>query len=148
MTVKEIKKILGDKFLSKTRGQNLLLDENIARKFAKLISFTHGKKVLEIGGYTGFPTFKILSVVRDTSVTIETKNLPPNDKFDVTMGPMGTKGIGGIKVGSVQSGLGGTKVYTFATPSTLYGSYKISIRMQSPTSGYYAYNWFYNNDAP
>ncbi len=56
MTVKEIKKILGDKFLSKTRGQNLLLDENIARKFTKLISSAHGKKVLEIGPGLGIIT--------------------------------------------------------------------------------------------
>lgn len=96
-------------------------------------------------GYTGFPVFKILSVVADSSVTIETNNLPPNDSFVVTMGPMGTKGIGGIVVDTVDSGTGGTKQYTFSIPSSLYGSYKISIRMQSPTSAYYAYNWFYNN---
>jgi hypothetical protein len=98
-------------------------------------------------GYTGIPVFKILSVVQDTSVTIETQNLPANDKFDVTMGPMGTKGIDGIKVATVDSGSGGTKQYAFDIPSSLHGSYKISIRMQSPTSGYYAYNWFYNNTA-
>ena len=95
--------------------------------------------------YTGFPSFSIVSVVQDKSVTVKTYNLPPNDKFDVTMGPMGTRGIGGIKVATVDSGSGGSKVYTFNTPSSLYGSYKISIRMQSPSSGYYAYNWFYNN---
>ena len=56
MTVKEIKKILGDKLLSKARGQNLLLDENIARKFTKLISRAYGKKVLEIGPGLGIIT--------------------------------------------------------------------------------------------
>jgi outer membrane lipoprotein SlyB len=96
-------------------------------------------------GYTGIPTFKILSVVRDSSVKIQTYNLPPNDSFVVTMGPMGTQGIGGIKVDTVDTGAGGSKAYTFSIPASLYGSYKISIRMQSPTSGYYAYNWFYNN---
>jgi hypothetical protein len=99
-------------------------------------------------GYSGFPSFSVLSVVRDTSVTIKTNNLPPNDIFNVTMGPMGTQGIGGILVDTVDSGSGGTKEYTFSIPSALKGSYKISIRMQSPTSGYYAYNWFYNNNAP
>jgi hypothetical protein len=98
-----------------------------------------------LNSYTGIPTFSIVSVVRDQSVTVQTYNLPPNDKFDVTMGPMGTQGIGGIKVASVDSGSGGAKVYTFSIPSSLAGSYKISIRMQSPFSGYYAYNWFYNN---
>jgi hypothetical protein len=96
-------------------------------------------------GYSGIPVFKIVSVVADDNVTIQTSNLPPNDTFNVTMGPMGTQGIGGTVVDVVDSGSGGTKTYTFDIPSSLYGSYKISIRMQSPTSGYYAYNWFYNN---
>ena len=98
-------------------------------------------------GYTGIPTFTILSVVRDVSATVQTHNLPPNDEFVVTMGPMGTKGIGGIKVATISSGSGGSKQYAFDIPSALHGSYKISIRMQSPTSGYFAYNWFYNNTA-
>lgn len=96
-------------------------------------------------GYSGIPTFSVVSVVADDNVTIQTNNLPPNDTFNVTMGPMGTQGIGGTVVDVVDSGSGGTKTYTFDIPSSLYGSYKISIRMQSPTSGYYAYNWFYNN---
>jgi 16S rRNA (adenine1518-N6/adenine1519-N6)-dimethyltransferase len=56
MTVKEIKNILGDKHLSKARGQNLLLDENIGRKFANLLSLTHGKRILEIGPGLGIIT--------------------------------------------------------------------------------------------
>ena len=56
MTVKEIKNILGDKHLSKARGQNLLLDENIGRKFADLVPLTHGKRVLEIGPGLGIIT--------------------------------------------------------------------------------------------
>ncbi len=56
MTVKEIKKILGDKYLSKARGQSLLLDENIARKFADRLSPERGKKVLEIGPGLGIIT--------------------------------------------------------------------------------------------
>jgi hypothetical protein len=96
-------------------------------------------------GYTGIPTFSIVSVEKDKSVTVKTQNLTPNDSFNVTMGPMGTQGVGGTVVDVVDSGSGGTKTYTFDIPSSLYGAYKISIRMQSPTSGYYAYNWFYNN---
>jgi 16S rRNA (adenine1518-N6/adenine1519-N6)-dimethyltransferase len=70
MTVKEIKKILGDKLLSKARGQNLLLDENIAQKFTKLISYNHGKKVLEIGPGLGIITRHIKNIDFDL-VTIE-----------------------------------------------------------------------------
>jgi hypothetical protein len=98
-------------------------------------------------GYTGYPTFSILSVVRDVSVTVQTKNLPPDDEFVVRMGPMGTKGVDGTKVATISSGSGGSKQFAFDIPSALQGSYRISIRMQSSTSGYYAYNWFYNNTA-
>ena len=100
------------------------------------------------GGYTGFPTFSIASVVRNTSVTVNAKNLPASDTFKVYMGPMGTRGINGYLVTSVNSGSGGTASYTFNIPSQLANSYRISIRMQSPTSGYFAYNWFYNTNAP
>lgn len=108
---------------------------------------TGGQPPTQPPGYSGFPTFKILSVVRDDSVTVQTYNLTPDDEYVVTMGPMGTQGIGGIVVDTVDSGSGGKKQYTFDIPSALYGSYKISIRMKSQTSPYYAYNWFYNNTA-
>jgi hypothetical protein len=86
--------------------------------------------------------------VRDQSVTIQTYNLPPNDTFVITMGPMGTRGINGYVVASTDSGVGGAQQFSYAIPPELYGSYQISIRIQSPYSGYYAYNWFYNNSYP
>ena len=73
-------------------------------------------------------------------------NLPKNDKFKVLMGPMGTRGINGYKVATFNTGVGGMKKLTFNIPTQLQGSNRISIRIQSVTgSGYYAYNWFYNN---
>jgi hypothetical protein len=100
-------------------------------------------------GYTGYPSFTISSVVRDQAVTIRASNLPPNDTFDVLMGPMGKKGIAGIKVANFDSGSGGAQGVTFDIPAALKGSYQIAIRLQSNSgSGYFAYNWFYNNDAP
>lgn len=99
-------------------------------------------------GYKGYPTFSVVSVVRNQSVTIRTNNLPPNDEFTVTMGAMGTRGINGIKVTSTPTGEGGKQTLTYQIPGALKGSYQIAIRMQSPSSGYYAYNWFYNNTTP
>ncbi len=98
--------------------------------------------------YRGYPTFTIVGVVRDQTVTIRTNNLPPNDNFDVLMGPMGTRGINGVKVATTSSGSGGTLTLTYTIPASLKGSYQIAIRMQSPSSGYYCYNWFYNNTTP
>ena len=60
MTVKEIKKILGDKYLSKSRGQSLLLDENIAGKIAGLVSPARYERILEIGPGLGIITRNLL----------------------------------------------------------------------------------------
>jgi len=96
--------------------------------------------------YYGYPTFSITSVVKDNSVRIKTYNLPSNDVFRVRMGYMGTRGVGGIIVDSFETGSGGTKNIQFSIPSELHGLYQIAIRIESKTgSGYYAYNWFYNN---
>jgi len=100
-----------------------------------------------VNGFCGIPTIWIVSVVANSSVTFKTNNYPPNVKFDVTMGPMGTTGIGGIYVGSFNSGGGGSFTQTFPIPPELFGSYQISIRSQDCITGYYSFNWFYNTTA-
>jgi hypothetical protein len=94
------------------------------------------------------PTFSISSVVRDATVSIQTANFPANDDFVVTMNYMGTRGIGGVQVDSFNSGAGGSFAKTFNVPDFLKGQRQIAIRIYSPTSGYFAYNWFWNNNAP
>ena len=94
------------------------------------------------------PTISITKVVKDTSVTIQTSNYPANDTFDVYMNTFGTLGVGGTKVASVDTGTGGTQTFTFDIPSSLKGLGQIAIRLQSPTSGYYSYNWFWNVTYP
>jgi len=97
-------------------------------------------------GYSGYPTITILSVVRNKTVTFRANNLPPNQKFNVLMNKIGTRGINGIHTGSFNSGKGGQQNYTFTIPEKFHGYYQIAIRIQSASgSGYYAYNWFYNN---
>ncbi len=93
------------------------------------------------------PTFSIIQVRRNSTVTIRTNNFPAGLTFDVLMGPMGTQGIGGYYVGTLYSGSGGTLEATFNIPPALYNSYQIAIRTQNYPSGYYSYNWFYNNNA-
>lgn len=92
-----------------------------------------------------YPTFSIKAVSKDTNVTIVTKNLPANDTFVVTMGKMGTRGVGGVTVDTLDSGNGGTQELTFKVPDSLKGQYQIAVRLESKKSGYFAYNWFYNN---
>jgi len=98
-------------------------------------------------GYTGIPTFSILAVKEDETVTIKTNNFPKDMEFDVLMGKMWTRGIKGIYVTTINSDEGGTFEATFDIPEELEGEVRISIRLQSDT-GYYAYNWFWNNTEP
>jgi len=101
------------------------------------------------GGYSGYPTFAITSVVQGSSVTILGHNFPPNDTFWVRMNWMGTKGVSGTVVETVTTDASGNlsdSIYNI--PGFLVSEYKIAIRLISPVSGYFAYNWFYNNTAP
>lgn len=95
--------------------------------------------------YTGYPTFMIEAVTKNQDVTIEGTNFPPDDSFVVRMHYYGTAGIGGTIVDTIDTGEGGSITETFTIPAAYHGLWKIAIRMDSPTSGYYAYNWFYNN---
>ena len=90
------------------------------------------------------PTFSILSVVEDESVTIQTLNFPAETKFQVRMGKAGTGGVDGILVENINSRNGGSFVATFEIPEKLHGEEQIAIRLESST-GYYSYNWFEND---
>ncbi len=94
------------------------------------------------------PTFRIVGVVRDQSVTIETRDFPAGLKFDVRLGAMGTRGLGGTLVTTQDSGQGGTFTATYSLPAALKGADQVAIRLENSASGYYAFNWFYNNNAP
>lgn len=93
------------------------------------------------------PTFSVENVIKDNQVTIKTYHLPANVSFVVRMGAYGTLGVGGEVVNTFNSGTGGTINATFNIPASLHGSYRIAIRMDGQTGGYYSYNWFYNDVA-
>jgi len=94
------------------------------------------------------PSTTMLAVTKDVSVTVETNNFPASDTFEVLMGEYGTQGVGGIKVDTFDTGAGGSFRRTFAIPASLAGKERIAIRLQSPTSGYYTYSWFWNISYP
>ena len=106
---------------------------------------TTGSSTTTDPGYSGFPYFFIQSVVRNGTVTIKGYNFPADTTFKVRMGKMWTRGMDGIKVDTYESGDGGTFTATFDIPDSLAGEYRIAIRLENSSSGYYAYNWFYNN---
>jgi hypothetical protein len=91
------------------------------------------------------PTFSVQSVQEDATVTIQTHNFPPDGEFVVTMGPIGTRAINGIPVATTDSGDGGSFAATYEIPDEMEGVHQIAIRLQNRTTGYFAYNWFYNN---
>jgi hypothetical protein len=93
------------------------------------------------------PIMKIVKVVRDQSVTVQTENLPANANFIVTMDTMGTQGSGGLQVDSISTGTGGSKQFTFDIPSDLRGSDQISVRMQSVAKGYFDFDSVFTVEA-
>jgi hypothetical protein len=99
-------------------------------------------KIQEIVGY---PYIFIKSVVPNQLVSIQGYNFQADDMLVVTMGPFGSYGIGGIVVAETSTGSGGSFDATYDIPDELKGMGQIAIRFQSPSSGFYAYNWFYND---
>jgi hypothetical protein len=98
-----------------------------------------------VTSYSGVPTFQIMDVVKDSTVTIKTNNFPANKTFTVRMGAYGTLAIGGTVVASTDSGDGGTFTITYSIPTELYGASRLAIRLDSTSGGFYSYNWFWNN---
>jgi len=93
------------------------------------------------------PTISIVAVTRNVSVTLRTANFPPNQNFNVTMGPIGSLGVGGHPAGTVNSGAGGVFTATVTIPAEMVNASAIAIRLQS-SAGYYSYGWFYNSTFP
>ena len=98
-----------------------------------------------VPGYVGIPTFMILTVAKDDTVTIQGYNFPAGQSFTVRMGEYGTLAIGGIVVTTVDTGAGGNFSATYDIPAALAGKSRIAVRLDSASGYYYAYNWFYNN---
>jgi len=93
---------------------------------------------------TSYPIIQITDVNEDQNVTIKGLNFPPNDTFNVLLNYNGTLGIDGKLMATIKTGASGEFTNTYTIPTFLQGQDKIAIRLESPTSGYYAYNWFYN----
>ncbi len=92
-----------------------------------------------------YPSFTISDVKTDVSVTFLTKDMPKNFDFKVLLGEYNTRGVNGIEVAQFNSAAGGSFQVTVDIPAALQGRAMISIRIESLTGGYYAFNWFWND---
>jgi hypothetical protein len=93
---------------------------------------------------TSYPTINITGVIEDQNVTIKGLNFPSNETFDVLMNYNGTLGIDGAVVASIKTSASGEFIDTYMIPAFLHGQDKIAIRLESSSSNYYTYNWFFN----
>jgi hypothetical protein len=94
----------------------------------------------------GVPTFGVMSVVGDSTVTIMTSEFPTKSQYTILMGPYGTRGLGGTMLGTFNTDAGGQMTLVFNIPATLKGFSPIDIRIEFP-DGRYAFNFFYNISA-
>ncbi|MCB0029237.1 MAG: hypothetical protein KDE28_15085, partial [Anaerolineales bacterium] len=100
-----------------------------------------------IPGYTGYPTFNIAAAdAAAHTVTINGHNFPPNQAFTFRINSMGTRGVNGAVVGTLDSGAGGDVTATFSLPADWHGYSQLAIRADS-AAGYFAYNWFWTGVA-
>lgn len=89
------------------------------------------------------PSFDVIGVKTDESVTIRTRDFPANVKFIIRMDVYGDNAEDGIAVAEMNSGLGGAFEATIMIPAQLKGVATIAIRVDSQ-EGYFAYSWFTN----
>jgi hypothetical protein len=89
-------------------------------------------------------SFSISSVDEDESVRIRTSDLPANVTFTVRMGRSGSKGVNGIRVGTLSDEDGGTVRATFDIPEELQGRSRIDIRLENKALGIFYYVNFEN----
>jgi len=111
--------------------------------FATMTIPTATKFVPNFPVIPGVPTFGIMSVVGDSTVTIMTSEFPAKSQYTVYMGPYGSRGYGGTLLGTFNTDAGGQMTLTFNIPATLKGYSPIDFRIEFP-DGRYTFNFFYN----
>lgn len=90
-----------------------------------------------------YPTFDIVNIVVDQSVTIRAYDFPANMNFIVRMDVAGDRAENGIAAAQFNTGRGGSFEATIMIPAQLKGTATIAIRVDS-AEGYFAYSQFTN----
>ncbi|MEA3441751.1 MAG: hypothetical protein U9R58_15860 [Chloroflexota bacterium] len=90
------------------------------------------------------PSISIKSVNPGESVTIEWVNFPTDTELTAKINYVGTEGVNGTVVGTVNSSSTGSGEATFNIPAELAGESQLVIRLEGG-AGYWAYHTFINN---
>lgn len=94
----------------------------------------------------GFPTFDIVSSVKGSSVTVETRYFPANERFAVFMQDGDSQAIKLYEVAGIETGEGHALTMTFSIPAELRWEEKIKIIFYNINDGFRTYNLFYNRN--
>ncbi len=98
--------------------------------------------------YSGYPYFSITKVVKNTTVSIMAENLPEGEVFDVMMSNYLDDSFEPIKAGTLDASKGGSMESSFTIPEALKDVHQIAVRLTGTKTGYFAYNFFYNETFP
>jgi len=92
-------------------------------------------------GGIGAPSIgiNIQSVKKDQTVKIQATNLIANVTYNVYIGKVGSKGVGGVLVGTLMSEKGGSLKATMEIPGKVQGKAQFDIRIESQRLGMYVY---------
>ena len=96
----------------------------------------------------GFPTFVVLEVNKGSSITVQTKYFPENERFAVFMkdGAMANKTW--YEVDGFDSSEGGIQTLVLSIPSQLRYKEKIAVKFYSLKDGFVTYDLILNQDYP
>jgi len=91
-----------------------------------------------------FPTFDILSVVSGSSVTLQTRYFPPDERFAVFMKDGASHIKTWYEVAGIETGEGNVLNMTFNIPSEIRYKDWIAIKFYNINTGFITYNLFEN----
>jgi hypothetical protein len=94
----------------------------------------------------GFPTFDILSVVKGSSVTVQTRYFPENQRFAVFMQDGASTATTLYEVAGIDTQEGNSFTVTLTIPYELHWQEKIKIIFYNINDGFRTYNLFYNRN--
>ena len=92
----------------------------------------------------GFPTFDILSVVRGSSVTVQTRYFPTEQRFAVFMKDGASTALTWYEVAGIETAECGSQIATFTIPAELQYKEKIAVKFYNMNDGFITYNLFNN----